>query len=761
MLWLLPLLAGIADVLAADAGPPVVGLPPGFNAGAYAPPYNGPPPSRLTRPAETFAFPIRVGAVGPSEPLFAGPRQYPFVCDTEASGLGPPLADNQAGIGTPLAADAEPASPGAAPYSQDCLAATQVWYYYLPIGANEFVRWSAAAPDVQTITINGRDVPFIVRVEIGTINRFIYVLAALKGTHESPDATSPEHWNKRLIYQFFGGVGIGHRQGKVRMQKILDAHRGQLALGYAVAASTGNSTENHYDIWLAEDTALRVKRQFAARYGAPEYTVGIGGSGGAIQQYLLAQNRPGLIDAAIAQYSYPDMITQTIPVFDCELLAYYFDVTDRGNALWRRAENRAWVEGFSANNQYAGSGRMRKFAWINGLASLVRGELPRSLDGQTECVAGWRGLTPLVLNPRFMHFKERVSDAVFRQVRWSYFEDMKAYFGTDQQGYARIPWDNVGVQYGLQALRRRQISADQFLDLNARIGSWKAPAEMQAERYWILAGGESSLHEFSPWSAHNMNRSEASGRIAPRFAGDRAAMAAAYRSGQVFLGRLDIPVIDLRHYLDPELNMHHASASFSTRARLLAAQGHAANQAIWVSDKRHDATAAALAAIDAWLAARRDKPDRSWAESRPAESSDRCFDAQGKVMFSGDQVWDGEWNQRAPGACMSAYPIFTNPRMVAGADIRGDHFKCALQSVGDAIKAGLYQPVDMAPYRAQLEAIFPQGVCDYRQPDQGRPVDLFGPLAPPAPTLQAGPLTVPESATATAAAPIATPTLPE
>jgi hypothetical protein len=41
----------------------------------------------------------------------------------------------------------------------------------------------------------------------------------------------------------------------------------------------------------------------------PYYTVGVGGSGGAIQQYVFGQNHPGLLDAAIPQYSYSDMIT--------------------------------------------------------------------------------------------------------------------------------------------------------------------------------------------------------------------------------------------------------------------------------------------------------------------------------------------------------------------------------------------------------------------------------------------------------------------
>ena len=48
-----------------------------------------------------------------------------------------------------------------------------------------------------------------------------------------------------------------------------------------------------------------------------------------IQQYVYAQRHPGvIIDAAIPQYSYPDMVTQTIHVGDCELLEHYMDVTD-------------------------------------------------------------------------------------------------------------------------------------------------------------------------------------------------------------------------------------------------------------------------------------------------------------------------------------------------------------------------------------------------------------------------------------------------
>ena len=81
----------------------------------------------------------------------------------------------------------------------------------------------------------------------------------------------------------------------------------------------------HYNLQLGGETAIMVKDRFVSAYGEPRYTVAVGGSGGAIQQYVYGQNHPGLLDAAIPQYSYPDMVTQTIHVGDCELLERWAD----------------------------------------------------------------------------------------------------------------------------------------------------------------------------------------------------------------------------------------------------------------------------------------------------------------------------------------------------------------------------------------------------------------------------------------------------
>jgi hypothetical protein len=68
--------------------------------------------------------------------------------------------------------------------------------------------------------------------------------------------------------------------------------------------------------------------------------------------------------------------------------------------------------------------------------------------------------------------------------------------------------------------------------------------------------------------------------------------------------------------------------------------------------------------------------------------------------------------------------MFSTSRIQAGSSWSGDMFKCQLMSVNKAMKQGLYGSVNMGHYQQKLEKIFPNGVCDYNQIDQGRPSDL-------------------------------------
>ena len=258
-----------------------------------------------------------------SGPIFSGPQQEVFLCsdagDRANAELGPAI-------------------------DEDCAVDTVVSFKYRTTSGG-WADYDPAAPApadlAQTTTMDGETVDYIVRWERGTINRFIYSIAVL--SPNAQDAATPDlsAWNRRLIYYFQGGVAIGHYQGDPSRSRMLYDHG--LGKGYAVAYSTGTKTGTHYNLVLGGETAIMVKDRFVSAYGSPDYTVGVGGSGGGIQQYVYGQNHPGLLDGGVPQYSYPDMVTQTIHLGDCELLEYYFDVIDGDNPRWRDVNQRQLV----------------------------------------------------------------------------------------------------------------------------------------------------------------------------------------------------------------------------------------------------------------------------------------------------------------------------------------------------------------------------------------------------------------------------------
>ncbi|AOS97758.1 hypothetical protein AUP74_02353 [Microbulbifer aggregans] len=707
---------------------PVVGVPQGALSHQPLPAYDGPHPRVMPRPPEYFPFPITIGEIGPVETLFAGPSTYPFYCDENSVTNRQPLIDNHEGEGVPVFAEGENGelTDEVIGYSRDCSHATAVTYYYRSTTDGDFYLLEDANGDIDQVTVNGRTTDFIVRLETGTINRYHYAIAALKGDGETASRPSPSNWNKRLIYQMRGGVGVGRRQGDISKGDIISRRADQLARGYAIVYSTANQTSNHYNIWLAEDTARRLKKQFEALYGEPLYTVGLGGSGGAIQQYLFAQNAPGLLDAAIPLYSYPDMVTQTIYVFDCEPLEYFFDVLDADNPRWKDARERTVIQGLSASNEVES-----RFSTLKTAAALFDGRYRDGGQGATECTQGWRGLVPLVNNPNFAHFMKYFDDEVAERTHWTHWEDLRQFYGAGESGYANSAWDNEGVQYGLAALVAGEISVDTFLRLNASIGGWKEPINQSGEKLWFL-NGDLFPPELSVWSEQNMNIGSLD-RPASRSRASLEAIEGIYRSGHVFLGDAEIPIIDLRHYLDGELDMHHSFASFSARERMRRARGHADNQLIWVAHKDYTPLDEALDTMDRWMLNIMDHPEAGVAANRPVDASDQCFDREGNIIAAGPHVWDGAWNGQASGACMQEYPTYRTSRQVAGAPITDDVFKCELQPVEQALAEGVYGEYSQAlsERMMDMQRIFPTGVCDYNAPDLARPSEDLIPAREP------------------------------
>ena len=662
-------------------------------------------------------------------PMFTGPQQTPFVCTTAQFGLQPKV-DSAVAPGYKVS-DSGGATIG---YSRDCSIDTFVTYLYR--ASNNAWKTLPAGPrpaDMTTTTLaDGRTVDFIVRREVGSINRFLYSIAMLSAGPAADTAAQDDTrlWNRKLLYWFQGGVAVGHSQGTVHGGSLNPDILGQ---GWAIVHSSGNNTGTHYNMNLAGETAMMTKERFIERYGVPLYTVGLGGSGGAIQQYLIAQNNPGVLDGLLPVQSYPDMVTQTIHVGDCELLEYYMDATDRGNAKWRTTKNRSWLVGMNAEQDDVGNNPK-----VNDALAPLKVALGYSTaKGSTECVPAWRGLTPLAMNPWYGQAPNQqnwLPQSDIAAIRWTHYDDLRNVYGVDATGAARVTWDNVGVQYGLRSLKDGKITPAEFLHLNWNIGGWKHPSQMVQETFPFFGTGQAEINKaltipgyFDPWSSKNMLASVGAGQPMPRSHGDPIAMRAAYTSGHVFSGKLEVPAIDHRQYLERELDMHNSHQSFASRQRVLDRMGDSDHMVIWFTDTTPGVPKAsqsleALAVMDRWMTNIRLNPGRGIARNKPAEAADACYDLQGQLIYRGRDAWNGILDGKAPGACTQRFPLYGTSRIVAGAPIEGGIYDCARKPVNRALADGTYAPwVPNAAEITQLKAIFPEGVCDYSRPDQARP----------------------------------------
>ncbi|HYU66135.1 MAG TPA: DUF6351 family protein, partial [Jatrophihabitantaceae bacterium] len=162
-------------------------------------------------------------------PVFSGAQQLPFFCDTQVFGLAPSVQ----------------------PF---CSAPTQVSYQYRSTagGFKALADPSSRPSDLARATVGGRAVPYIVRVERGTIDRAVYEIAALyDGTDPSP-LVPDTSWNDRLVYTFGGGCNAGYHQGRATGGVLNDLF---LSQGYAVASSTLNVLDNNCSPIISAEAA--------------------------------------------------------------------------------------------------------------------------------------------------------------------------------------------------------------------------------------------------------------------------------------------------------------------------------------------------------------------------------------------------------------------------------------------------------------------------------------------------------------------------
>lgn len=603
-------------------------------------------------------------------PVIAGPHQTPFICETEAFGLGP-ARDANCGVETRVdyfyrsKAPAPAPAPAASANSAAALAAPDAAPRASPNAANTpnpFKPFDPAgsrpADLAETTTSDGRTVPYIVRRETGTINRAVYVIAFLHepGTPLPDPWTTTPGWSGRLLYSFGGGCRAGYHQGRTiggltaGRSYLEESQLGDYALarGYALASASLNVFGTSCADLISAETMMMVKEHFIEQFGAPRYTIGSGRSGGSMQQHLIANNYPGLLDGIIPTASFADTLTFLDPLFDCELLDHAFTTS----AL-------PWTEG-----QKTAVAGHASYAYCARNGTAYPNLRPANCDPQ-----------PL---PAKMVFDAETNP---RGPRCTYQDNMVNVYGRDVTGFARRPFDNVGVQYGLRALNAGQISVEQFLDLNRRVGG------------------------------HDIDGTH----VAARTVADPDALRIAYETGRLndgSRGLSAVPIIDVRPYTDGDDDVHDIVASHITRARLLAANGHADNQVFRTYAAGTPIPVAqryVLDAMDQWLnnMARDTAPARSALEkvvrNKPSGLVDTCYTATLEPMID-------------PARCQALFPVASNPRLVAGSPMAYDRLKCELKPPD---RGGYKVPLTDSQLMS-LREVFPGGVCDYSRPGVGR-----------------------------------------
>lgn len=547
-------------------------------------------------------------------------------------------------------------------------------YQYMPSDGSGFKTYDPKNPpgDVGTTTTDqGKTLPYIVRRETGSQDRGQYQIAVLFDPAKDWTPWAPQDgWNGKTYVT--GGSGCGTHHGETTAPDVMVDEA--LKRGFMVWSTALDHNTQNCNLVVQAESLMMAKERAIEQYGPIRYTIGSGCSGGSIYQQQAANDYPGIFDGILPNCSFPDSWTTAIEVTDCRQLVDYFDDPSKWapGVAWP-ASQQAAVEGHPGPNICQ--------SWIN-VYGFDEGGNPRQTNGPT-------GLNLQSCNVAQGTGPDKAYDPQsnpggVRCDLGSYFinqlgERPSTRWGPQEQalghGFVQPPFDNAGVQYGLKALLANQILPSQFLDLNAK------------------AGGRTIDYDPSP----------------DRVVAEVAGLAASYRGGLFNeANNMHLPIIDLRGHDVEEI--HHDYRSYVMRARLDKANGHHDNQVIWVGPAPLVGDAAfpknALTAMDQWLAAiEADTSDMPYAQKvvkdKPAGAHDLCTNGDGVELPSAD-------------ACAQAFPYYAEPRMVAGEPFTGDVMKCQLKPLNraDYTQAVAFTDADWA----QLQTIFPSGVCDYSKP---------------------------------------------
>jgi hypothetical protein len=567
-------------------------------------------------------------------PVFSGPQLKPWTCEA-----------------------------GAVDAKCDKPASFQFAYMSTDPGKQGFQPYDPSNPpsDVATTkTDQGVTVPFIVRIETGYMDRDQYQIAVLYQPGKPWSAVAPQpQFDHKLLILHGVSCGVDHVTGSAPATTGDQAGDYALGKGYMTMSTALDNSGHNCDLPLQAESLVMAKERIIKSYGTIRYTVGTGCSGGSLAQQWIANAYPGVYQGILPTCSFPDAWSTASQFLDYHiLLTYLNNVSNWGAGV-------AWTPAQMGDILGGPDGVMN--AKVSDAAQFHAAVPTDPCSGTTDTDR---------YNPQTNLGGVRctIQDAAINV----FGPEPKALWSANEKklghGFVRPPIDNVGVQYGLSALTKGEITPADFVDLNVKVGGLNIDANP----------------------------------IATRSNGASPSLARAYRSGMINEANNlnQTAIIDCR---GPNPGVFHdAYRAFAVRARLDRANGTHANQLIWegstplVADKNCELNS--FIAMDRWLAAV--ERDHSRAPLPQKVIRD-------KPSGLTDECWDGNGNKLSNSLCPAGVVnVEGTPRTVAGDAITTDANKCQLKPLSRSD----YSAKFTAGEWAELQHTFPNGVCDYAKP---------------------------------------------
>ena len=583
-------------------------------------------------------------------PVFSGPQIQPWTCQAGAVDA----QCNQPAEYTLLYKSTDPTETGLLPYDP-----------------------ADPPTDIATTTTDeGITVPFIVRQERGYQDRDEYKILTLFQPGQPWEPWSPqEQWNHKVLVTHGGGCGGDYSPGGAPLEDYAgtipanpafpQSYIVALGRGFAVMSTALDNNGHNCNLAVQAESLMMAKERLIEQYGPLRYTIGTGCSGGSLVQQQVSNAYPGIYQGLLTTCAYPDTFSAGAQFADYHMLRTYFeDPSKWGDGVAWTPTQFADVEGHITHANAIAADELLFKAATNPEGTCVSADQVYDSEanpGGVRC--GILDYLKTILGPRPPEV-------------WTPNETLVGH------GFGGSFIDNVGIQYGLEALQQLKITPAQFVDLNVKIGGLDIDIQPSAQR----------------------------------IAADSPALANAYRSGSINDGsHLDaFPIINAT---GPDPGIAHDSVhTWWMRWRLDREHGHHDNHVIWggpaplIGDPNY--TVQSLVAMDRWLSEiEQDTSDTPLPQKvvahKPADIHDQCSDGAGQKVL--DEV--------CPDPII---PVYGTPRTVAGDVDTADTMKCQLKPLN---RADDYGPLGLLTFTdeqwAQLQAAFPSGVCDYSQPPVG------------------------------------------